>query len=91
MNIAVYGRKAGVDYITKYFVYHDSIVLNIPTGTSLILCKYNTTLNVFFRQAIVLAGIFEFLGAVLMGDHVTKTIREGIADVSQSYFCTACM
>lgn len=39
----------------------------------------------FFRQAILLAGIFEFLGALLLGKHVTKTIREGIANVSSVY------
>ncbi|CAM9130707.1 unnamed protein product [Pylaiella littoralis] len=33
------------------------------------------------RQAVVLAGIFEFLGSVFLGSHVTKTIRRGIADI----------
>jgi PiT family inorganic phosphate transporter len=32
--------------------------------------------------AIVIAGIFEFLGAALAGGHVTKTIRKGIIDPS---------
>lgn len=31
-------------------------------------------------QAVVLATIFEASGALLMGSHVTKTIRKGIAD-----------
>lgn len=34
------------------------------------------------RQAILVAAIFEFLGAFLLGSHVTTTIRSGIAEVS---------
>ena len=32
------------------------------------------------KQAVVLAAIFETAGAILMGSHVTNTIRKGIAD-----------
>jgi PiT family inorganic phosphate transporter len=34
------------------------------------------------RKAIIIAGIFEFLGAFLAGGHVTGTIRKGIIDSS---------
>ena len=34
------------------------------------------------KQVIVIAIIFEFLGAVLAGGHVTQTIRKGIIDPS---------
>ncbi len=32
------------------------------------------------KQAVVVAGVFEFAGAVLVGSHVTNTIRKGMMD-----------
>lgn len=35
-----------------------------------------------FKQAVMIAAVFEFAGAILAGGEVTKTIRKGIIDVS---------
>jgi PiT family inorganic phosphate transporter len=35
-----------------------------------------------FKQAVLIAAVFEFAGAILAGGEVTKTIRKGIIDVS---------
>ena len=34
------------------------------------------------KQAVIIAAIFEFAGAILAGGQVTSTIRKGIVDVS---------
>ena len=36
--------------------------------------------DITVKKAVVIAGIFECAGDILMGSHVTKTIRKGIAD-----------
>ena len=35
---------------------------------------------IIFKQAIIIAGILEFLGAYFVGSHVTQTIRKGIVN-----------
>jgi len=36
--------------------------------------------SVSIRQAVIAAGVCEFAGAVLVGSHVTETVRKGIVD-----------
>lgn len=38
------------------------------------------------RQAVIIAAIFEFLGALLLGDRVAGTIESGLISVSNSIF-----
>lgn len=38
------------------------------------------------KKAIIIAGVFEFLGAALVGIHVTKTLRYGIVDPNLPVF-----
>ena len=38
------------------------------------------------RKAILIAGVFEFLGATLIGIHVTKTIQHGIVNPNNPIF-----
>lgn len=37
-----------------------------------------------FRQAVVIAGILNLIGAVFVGSHVTDTVRKGIVDVDSA-------
>jgi PiT family inorganic phosphate transporter len=34
-----------------------------------------------FKQAVIIAGILNFFGAVIVGPHVTETVRKGIVYV----------
>jgi PiT family inorganic phosphate transporter len=35
-----------------------------------------------FRQAVLIAGVLNFIGAVFVGEHVVETVKSGIVDVS---------
>lgn len=35
-----------------------------------------------FKQAVLIAGVLNFIGAVFVGSHVTDTVRKGIVDVT---------
>ncbi len=38
--------------------------------------------SISLRQAIIISGLFEFAGAVLVGSHVTNTVRKDIIDIT---------
>lgn len=77
------------------FVKEDYTWLIVSCGICAFLAAYgigaNDVANAFatsvgakaitVKQAVLLASVFEFFGAVLMGSSVSKTIRKGIADV----------
>ena len=47
------------------------------------------------KQAVIIAGIFEFSGAVFMGSHVTSTVRKKIVDINifennKEHLCMVC-
>ena len=37
-----------------------------------------------FKQAVLIAGVLNFIGAVFVGGHVTDTVRKGIVDVQST-------
>ena len=37
-----------------------------------------------FKQAVIIAGVLNLIGAVFVGSHVTDTVRKGIVDVDSA-------
>ena len=55
----------------------------LPTGANDVANAFATSVGsgaLTIKNAVVLAAIFEFCGAMFMGGHVVKTIRKGIAN-----------
>lgn len=70
--IAVVGTASG-------FVYAFGIGANDVANS---FASTVSSKSLTLKQAVIVAGIFEFLGAILLGASVTSTIRSKIFDIS---------
>ncbi|GBF94217.1 hypothetical protein Rsub_06487 [Raphidocelis subcapitata] len=78
-------------YAEVTWIFAVGVVLAVAVGYGL---GANDLANMFgpsvgakaltLKQAVLVAVVFEFVGAVLMGSGVTSTIRNGITDYRQA-------
>jgi len=56
-------------------------ILSFQLAFSIVTCLVLYTITLWHRKAVLVAAVFEFAGAALLGASVTKTIRSGILDM----------